>query len=110
MKLILKTTIETETELNISEPLFFKDVAGSITEVVAIIEETTIKAWESKNRDFIENSATEDCKSLIAKAIEKYTKITEEEFFEVFNRVYAKLSLEPKLKVIRAKEGSEVSL
>jgi len=89
----LKTTVSVPTEVSIEleTPAFFKSPMTSY--------KTNIK-----------NNPTENRIKEIKNALDNWEHISEEEFFEALDKALKDFNFKPSLRVITAKEGSEVTI
>jgi len=111
MKLSIKKTTEQTVDFEINEHMFFKEVTGgTIKEYVAVIEECTLEVWSYPEvRTQIENAATEDRALKISKCLDKWERISEEEFFEALDNALKDFDFKPKA-FLTCKESNQVIL
>ena len=99
--MIIKTQkiVKTESEIEITEPVFYKNkISDSITSYLGVIEECTIKLWVFPGRrTSIENNATEDAGREISEAYNSWEHISEEEFFEALDKALKDFNFKPSL-------------
>jgi len=113
MNLNLKSTVsvQQEIEINLETPAFFKDKFNSITEYLGVIDECTISIYIYEgHRTFMQNDATENRIAEIKKALDKWERISEEEFFEALDKALKDFNFKPSLRHITASNGSEVTI
>jgi hypothetical protein len=111
--MLLKSTVsvQQEVEINLETPAFFKWTEYVTPQYLGVIEECTISIFISPGqRTSIANDATERKISDIHKFMAKGESISEEEFFEALDKALKDFNFKPSLRVVNAKEGSEVSL
>jgi len=110
----LKTTVSVarDRNQNLETPAFFKEIVSSnITKYLGVMDECTISIFLFPNkRTSIENDATEDCVRQISEAYNKWEHISEEEFFESLDKALKDFNFKPSLRVVTAKEGSEITI
>jgi hypothetical protein len=107
MKLKSTVSILQEIEINLDTPAFFKQ--GNYCR--GIIEESFISIFQIEGmRTWISHDSTEASKREIIEAYQSWEHISEEEFFEAMNKALKDFNFKPSLRVVNAKEGSEVSL
>jgi hypothetical protein len=112
MQLTANVNVTKEVTIEINEHIFFKHViSAKITNYLAVIEESTIKIFSFPGeRTCLELDSTEDSIRIISEAMDSWEHISEEEFFEAMNKALKDFNFKPSLRVVTAKEGSEVSL
>ena len=108
----LKTTVNVPTEVSIEleTPAFFKSPMTSYKEYMAVIDESTIEILWLLDGTNIKNNPTENRIKEIKNALDNWEHISEEEFFEALDKALKDFNFKPSLRVITAKEGSEVTI
>ena len=107
LQLKTKVNIEQEVDINIETPAFFK----SFFSYLGVIEECVINIFQIEGkRTFLSNDSIEGAKRDIAKAYQEWEHISEEEFMEALDKALKDFNFKPSLRVITAKEGSEVTI
>jgi hypothetical protein len=110
MKLKSTVTINQEIEIDLETPAFFKSPMTSFNEYLMVKEECAIKVLIMTDYTSITNSATEKEVKEIKKAYDSWEHISEEEFMEALDKALKDFNFKPSLRVITAKEGSEVTI
>ena len=97
-----KVSVETEVELNIETPVFFKEAFSSnVTSYLGVIEESTIRIFVyNKVRTCLQNDATEDMVREIKTAYDKWEHISEEEFMEALNKALKDFDFKATMRLI----------
>ena|SRR5688572_23797888 len=108
----LKTTVsvQQEIEINLETPAFFKNPTTAYIEFMAVLDECTIEILELSGNTSIKNSATETRVREIKTAYDSWEHISEEEFFEALDKALKDFNFKPSLRVVTAKEGSEITI
>lgn len=95
---IQRTTPE---RLEITPPVFYKDIVGTTTTLVGLLDDKTyIRVFQSTGLTCITNSVPEE-RTLAREVL--YTPITESEFMAGWEKAYRGMSLEP--VIIEGKEA-----
>ncbi len=105
----LKTTVSVPTEVSIEleTPAFYKQ--GNYFR--GIIEESFISIFHIEGiRTWMSHDSTEASKREIIEAYQNWEHISEEEFFEALDKALKDFNFKPSLRVVTAKEGSEVNI
>jgi len=112
MSINLKTTVSVPTQVSIEleTPAFFKNPIGVYQELIGVFDEVYIEILVLTGMTNIKNAATQDKVSEIKKAYDHWEHISEEEFFEALDKALKDFNFKPSLRVINAKEGSEVNI
>lgn len=108
----LKTTVSVPTEVSIEleTPAFFKNPSTSYQEYMMVREEYVIEVLFLSGNSYLKNNDIEGRAREIKTAYDSWEHISEEEFFENLDKALKDFNFKPSLRVITAKEGSEVTI
>src|SRR5688572_17116596 len=112
MSINLKTTVsvQQEVEINLETPAFFKNPITSFNEMIGVLDECTITILLMEDYASVKNEATETRVREIKTAYDSWEHISEEEFFENLDKALKDFNFKPSLRVVTAKEGSEITI
>jgi hypothetical protein len=90
---ITKTLLE---KLEVTAPKFWREPGDGNVEYIAILDEKTVCCvYHSPSYSYVNNSEYWLKESNINRAATSWTEISEEEFFEAYQKAYESLNLNP---------------